>query len=249
MELKLSQLKAGKGLILGVSICTAVLLTLNGCKKETITPVKEQGIKPIGLENHPGGKVKDHTEDPIKPVGDTLPCGGFRTQTQGGWGSTPHGNNPGTYVHANFALAFPNGLTVGCTNTITLTSAQAVTDYLPAGGTPAVLKTSYTNPTGLKNNLASQLVALTLSVQFDKYDPKFSSSSVLLGNLLIGSGPFKGMKVSALLTEANKVLGGCPSSYTPAQISDALSSINENFVDGTTNGTFLVCPDKIVVTY
>ncbi|HET6226379.1 MAG TPA: hypothetical protein VFF27_08880 [Bacteroidia bacterium] len=240
MELKSLQLKAGKGLILGISICAAVLFTLNGCTKEEILP----GIK--GRVDKGSDHVVIKEEDPKTPA-DTLPCGGFRTQTQGGWGAPPNGNNPGKYLHTNFAAAFPNGLTVGCNYTITLTTAQAITDYLPAGGTPAVLTANYTNPTTLKNNLASQLVTLTLAVQFDKYDPKFSSSSAALGNLIIGSGTFKGMKVADLLTEANKVLGGCPSAYTPAQISDVLTTINENFDDGTANGGFLLCPDKIIV--
>ena len=204
MKLELLRLKAGKGLLLGISTCMVALLSLNSCKKD------ELRIKPIDAG-------KDNKEvvdvDPQLPT-DTLPCGGFRTQTQGGWGAPPHGNNPGKYVHTNFAAAFPNGLTVGCTYKITLTSAQAITDYLPGGGTPAVLTASYTNPTKLKNNLASQLVTLTLSVQFDQYDPHFSGSSVTLGSLIIGSGPFKGMTVSALLVEANKVLGGCPFAYT-----------------------------------
>ncbi|HRG39218.1 MAG TPA: hypothetical protein PK289_11865, partial [Bacteroidia bacterium] len=222
------------GLILGISIC-ATFFTLNGCKKEYLQ------IKPISSSD------KSHEEPVVHPVvkADSLPCGGFRTQTQGGWGAIPHGNNPGKYMQDHFAGAFPNGLTVGCTYKLTLTSAQAVTNYLPAGGSPAVLKIDYTNPTTLKNNLASQLVTLTLSVQFDFYDPQYSSSNTLLGSLTIGSGPFQGMTVSAFLTEANKVLGGCPSSYTAAQISDVLTAINENFVDGSKNGGFLICSGGI----
>ncbi len=72
-------------------------------------------------------------------------CTGFRTQTQGGWGAIPNGNNPGVYVHTNFAAAFPSGLTIGCSsgNKLVLTSAQAVTDFLPSGTTPAVLLFSF----------------------------------------------------------------------------------------------------------
>lgn len=230
------RMNAGKGLILGMSICLT-LITLNSCTKERL-------IKPLDTKSDKNTDIKDVDQLPA----DTLICGGFRTQTQGGWGSTPHGNNPGSYLHKNFAGAFPSGLTVGCTFKITLNSAQAVTDYLPAGGTPAVLKTNYTNPTGLKNNLASQLVALTLSVQFDLYDPNYSSSSLALGNLIIGSGPFKGMKIKDVITEANNVLGGCSTKYTAAQLSDVLAAINENFVDGTSNGGFIVCPDDIVIS-
>ena len=233
MNSELRDRKVGKRFILKTSIVAILAVTLVGCTKE------ELRIKPISSSD------KNHSEIDDVPTSDSMTCGNFRTQTQGGWGSTPHGNNPGKYVHNNFAGAFPNGLTVGCTYKIILTSAQAITDYLPAGGTPAVLTTNYTNPTGLKNNLASQLVALTLSVQFDLYDPAFSGSSVQLGNLIIGTGTFKGMTIAAVLSEANKVLGGCPSKYSATEISDVLSSINENFVDGTKNGGFLVCPGGI----
>lgn len=233
MNSELQDRKVGKGFILRTSIVAILAVTFVGCTKEDLR------IKPISSTD------KGHTEvDPVVPTKDSMPCGNFRTQTQGGWGAPSHGNNPGKYLHGHFAGAFPNGLTVGCTYKITLTSAQAVTDYLPGGGKPAVLTTNYTNPTGLKNNLASQLVTLTLSVQFDIYDPAFSGSSVLLKDLIIGSGTFKGMTISAFLSEANKVLGGCPSKYSATEISDVLTSINENFDDGTKNGGFLVCPSS-----
>lgn len=228
--------KEGKRLILGVSLCAAGFFALNGCTKE------ELGIKPYK------DTKADHTEiDPETPK-DSLACGGFRTQTQGGWGANPHGNNPGTYLHGHFAAAFPNGLAVGCTYKLTLTSAQAVTDYLPGGGPAAVLTKNIINPIKFQNNLASQLVTLTLSVQFDLADPNFSSSSLALGNLIVGKGPFKGMKIKDVLAEANKVLGGCPSNYTAAQLVEVLTAINENFDDGTANGGFVICPDDIVVT-
>lgn len=229
---------AGTGSVLKIFISASLIFSLNSCTKEGL-------IKPF---NGKSDKAHDQTEIDTPKAADTLSCGGFRTQTQGGWGAPAHGNNPGKYLHDHFTGAFPNGLTVGCTYKITLTSAQAITDYLPGGGTPAVLTTNYTNPVKLKNNLASQLVTLTLSVQFDLFDPKFSSSTLALGSLVIGSGPFKGMSVNDFLKEANKVLGGCPSNYTAAQISDVLTAINENFDDGTANGGFLVCPKEIVIT-
>jgi len=234
MTSELQERKGGIRSILKVFISASVIFALNSCTKDTLT-------KPFST------KPNTATDPAEIDTGDTLKCGGFRTQTQGGWGAPAHGNNPGKYLHDHFTGAFPNGLTVGCTYKITLTSAQAITDYLPGGGTPAVLTTNYTNPVKLKNNLASQLITLTLSVQFDLYDPKFSSSSLPLGSLLIGSGPFKGATITDFLKEANTVLGGCPSKYTAAQISDVLTTINENFDDGTTNGGFIVCPEDIVI--
>jgi hypothetical protein len=172
-------------------------------------------------------------------------CGQLRTQTQGGWGSTPSGNNPGSYLHANFSDAFSEGLTVGCAPDnyyIKLTSAQAVTDLLPVGGKASALTANTTNPASLKNVLVGQLVALKLSVGFDLYDANFGESPVPLGAMVIGSGTFKGLQVYQFLAIAEKVLGGCSTQFTLLDVNETASSINQNYVDGKTNNGFLVCP-------
>ena len=180
---------------------------------------------------------------------DCDPCvieeGDFRTQTQGGWGAVPSGNNPGTYLHANFDGAYPSGVTIGCAagNTITLTSAQAVTDFLPQGGGPLVLSDSYVNPTDpLISTLAGNLLAVQLALDFDAYDPNFGASSGYLGDLVINQGDFQGWTVSELVALANDALGGCNTTYSLSEINDALSAISNNFVDGTSNQGFLDCP-------
>jgi len=165
----------------------------------------------------------------------------LRTQTPGGWGAPPRGNNPGVYLHANFDAAFPGGLVVGCDHTISLTSAQAVTDYLPTGGTPAALTMNYVNPTNSpKNTLAGHVIALTLSTTFDGFDPYFGESNTNLIDAVVTQGTFSGWTVAQVLAEANKVLGGCASPYSPSQMTDVVSKINECFVDGTTNTGFLM---------
>ena len=179
---------------------------------------------------------------PPPPPGD---CGQLRTQTPGGWGNKPHGNNPGTYLYANFDAAFPTGLTVGSTFTIRLLEEENVTAFLPSGGQAKVLVQNYVNPTDLKNVLAGHLVALTLSVRFDDFDPNFGDAGITLGDMEIGSGPFDGWTVDAFLAEANKVLGGAASSYTVQQVLETATSINENYVDGKSDKGFLVCPNAI----
>lgn len=172
-------------------------------------------------------------------------CDGLRTQTQGGWGAPPNGNNPGAYLHAHFAAAFPAGLTVGCTKTIKLTSAQAVTNFLPQGSSPKVLTTNYVNPTNSKISvLAGQVVALKLSVVFDEYDANFGAGTDLLKNRVIVSGVFQGWTVGQLLAEAEKKLGGCASPYSVAQLNDAVDAVNNNYVDGNTDLGYLDCPKK-----
>lgn len=172
----------------------------------------------------------------------TLEPGDFRTQTQGGWGTNCNGNNPGCYRDANFASCFPNGLVVGCNFTLTLTSSAAVASLLPEGGQPSALSSNLVDPGNTGSVLTGQIVALTLSVGFDQCDPNFGSSNTLLGDLIIATGTFQGWTVNQLLAEANIVYGGCPSNYSASQINAALSSINQNFVDGTMAGNFLECP-------
>ncbi len=92
-----------------------------------------------------------------------------------------------------------------------------------------------------ENVLAGQLSALTLNVGFDAYDAGFGSNDILLGDLFIGSGPFEGWTVNAFLAEANLVIGGCSNAYTPEQINEAASAINENYDNGTSDNGFLYC--------
>ncbi|HNO70723.1 MAG TPA: hypothetical protein PKO16_03010 [Bacteroidia bacterium] len=175
----------------------------------------------------------------------------LKTFTQGGWGSNPHGNNPGTYQFKNFAAAFPSGLTVGCSTgyTIKLTSAQAVCNFLPCGGSAAALTANYTDPTTVKNVLAGQLVALSLSVGFDNHDPNFAGSPLHLGNLTIKSGTFQGMTVNQVIAEANKALGGCATNYSISDLNSILTAINENFDNGTVNNGILNCKEGDIIPW
>jgi hypothetical protein len=164
----------------------------------------------------------------------------LKTFTQGGWGAEPKGNNPGTYLHANFDAAFPDGLEVGCDFTITLTSAQAVTDFLPNSGTPGALTQNYTDSGALPGNtLAGQVVATKLSVGFDLNDADFGEASSNLADAVVATGPFTGWTVAQVLAEGEKVLGGCASEYTAAELTEALGKINESFDNGTVNTGFL----------
>lgn len=170
----------------------------------------------------------------------------LRTQTMGGWGAPPKGNNPGKYLHTHFAAAFPAGLSIGCQSgyTLKLTSAQAVTSFLPSGGQPRALTSNLVNPgSGYNNTFAGQVAALALSVGFDAFDPNFGLSSTPLGSAIINSGTFTGMTVQQVLDEANKALGGCATTYSISALNSIVSSINESFVDGiAVNPALLSCP-------
>ncbi len=180
--------------------------------------------------------------------GTTDPClisCQLRTQTQGGWGQSPSGNNPGSYLAANFGNAFPDGVTIGNAHcgdntSFTFTSAEQIRAFLPAGGTPATLKDNSSSV------FAGQVLALSLSVGFDTYDPHFGPSDYSLKDAVLTSGLFKGYTVAEVLAEANRALSGCSPtngypSYTLSQLSDVVASINESNVDGTRNTGLLMC--------
>lgn len=225
--------------------CIQILAQVHGVDAEGIgTPLWSKGENP-GWTKGPFftdycmDNCKDPGEDPGKDPCDN-PCDGckmgyYRTQTPGGWGAKAAGNNPGTYRDANFASVFKDGLVVGDINKlyIKLTSAKAVEQLLPTGGKPAVLTKSMTNPGSMKNVLVGHLVALTLSVEFDKKDNDFGEADGHLECLIIADGHgFDGMTVADILTEANIMLAGGSSSYSPSKMTEILTKINEYFTDG-----------------
>ena len=181
----------------------------------------------------------------VTPPCDLIP-GNFRTQTQGGWGSSASGNNPGAYRDANFAAAFPNGVTIGTGNrTLKFTTSQAVDNYLPQGGSARVYTgQALVNPTSnqFRSVFAGQLLALSLSVGFDNHDANFGASQAHLSDLVINGGAFDGQTVGQILAAANAHFSGQATVYSPAAISGVLATINENFVDGTINNGSLRCP-------
>jgi hypothetical protein len=167
------------------------------------------------------------------------------TVTPGGWGAKASGNNWGTYLNSHFAASFPTGLTVGSNGRlVTLTSAAAIRNFLPSGGSSVALKTgTMVNPTSstLKNTLAGQTVTLVLNTVFDADNATFGASTTLLKDMLIGKGDFKGWTVAQVLAEANKALGSS-SKESLSDLTSVLSSINQNYDNGTSNNGFLVSP-------
>jgi len=166
--------------------------------------------------------------------------GGFTTYTQGGWGASPSGNNPGQILKNNFSRVFSCGVKVGGRYTLNFTSSTAVANFLPAGGTANKLTCSYTNPTSSSAGvLAGQVLAMQLSLAFS--DAHVTRSG--LGSLKLQSGKFTGYTLSSFCSLANRVLGGdtscLPSGATIADVNDAATKVNENFDNGTVDKGFL----------
>lgn len=168
----------------------------------------------------------------------TIKVQSFRSQSQGGWGNNPSGSNPGAFLHANFATVYPNGLTIGGTRTLTFTSAQAITDFLPAGGTASVLSASAVNPTNNANGggvFAGQLLAAKLAADFSTADVTRQG----IAALKIRSGDMAGYTVAQVISIGNQVIGGTtsalPSGITISKLSNVLEKIALNFENGTTD--------------
>lgn len=165
---------------------------------------------------------------------------GYTTYTQGGWGS-PGNSTPGSVRDQYFNQVFPSGMVIGTGFTITFTSATAVKNFLPAGGTAGALTQNYTNPTTTSAGvLAGQVAAMKLNVAFNDAGV-LGTNPTKVGNLIINSGPFSGKTVYELLQIANTALGGGTTPYTFSEINSAVTSFNENFDNGTSNHGFLTC--------
>ncbi|NNM15326.1 MAG: T9SS type A sorting domain-containing protein, partial [Bacteroidia bacterium] len=175
-------------------------------------------------------------------------CANFRTETVTSWNVVPDSMNAGFYLSQHFPFAFPGGLTIGGANTLHLTSVTAVKMFLPSSGPMMPLTMNLSNPTSVTygNTLAAELVALTLNMRFDQYDPNWApGSGTVLGQLEILSGDFTGWTVKQLADSANAHLGGMSTSYTGLQYATAIAAVNANYLDGADNG-FLGCPGTVI---
>lgn len=161
----------------------------------------------------------------------------LKTLTQDEWAAAPNGTNAGTYLDTNFSSAFFNGLTIGIPNQgnyLTLTSANAVRNFLPQTGSPTFLAGAYIDPAGQYSSLWGQLITAELNMGFDSYDPNFAASSLYqLADAKFATGVFAGKSVQDVILLANTILStGDTSVYSLNDLEVALTIINNNYRDG-----------------
>lgn len=168
------------------------------------------------------------------PPSTTLYC----TQTQGGWGANPAGQNTGALLSNNWQAITGGTLRVGKgTYSITLSSASAVANYLPSGGRARPLDRSYTNPTETASRVfGGQVTALKLNVLASDAGIGKESGGAKVGDLYIQSGPFAGRTVRYLLDLSESVLGADRTVYLPRRVTitvlnDAIDKVNNEYVD------------------
>lgn len=198
----------------------------------------------------PGKNWATYIRYQVQPCDPPPPPDGelaHRTQTQGGWGSGAHGNNPGAFRDANFAGCFPSGIEIGCAEgpSLEFLSSSAIQAFLPQGGTPGVLVESAVDPLSSSGGvLAGQVLALALNVGFDECLPDFGASDVPLASLVVQdpTSACLGLTVAQVLDLGHVILGGCGGSLSASAINGCVSRINENFVDGSIDLGFLALP-------
>jgi len=156
------------------------------------------------------------------------------------------GDNAGSYRDANFDDAFAGGLTIGNEASgyyAHFSSSQAIENFLPAGKTPGHFSQSHEDPTETEAGvLAGQVLSLALNVGFDNFDPDFGVNEDALSDFHaseLGTSCEKmtlnsDMTVGEILAEANLVLSGQSSEFSPAEMNDCVTEINERFDNGVT---------------
>lgn len=173
----------------------------------------------------------------------------FTTYTPGAWGAPPSGNNAAAMLVKNwYIVAGLNPLLVGYKPgnpgtgpyTITLTTAKAVENFLPPGGTAGALVRNYINPTKTSaGNFAGHVTALKLSVLF-------SEAGLLrpgLADQVAVQGPLAGKTVAEILDICEAALsGGSTFGLTYDQLLSVAAAINMNYDNGTADNGYLASP-------
>ena len=184
-----------------------------------------------------------------------LPCGEETcTFTQGGWGNgcpppqkgDPMSTQPGCIRDYYFGDVFgPGGVTIGIpaggTHGATWTSASAVENFLPAGGTSGPLTEDVEDPTDTPAGvLAGQILALRMNREYSCagiFNIALNPSASCLGSMMLPEscqGKFGPMTVDAFLAIADQAVAGNSAALVPygadySDLNDAATCVNEYY--------------------
>ncbi|MGA9865136.1 MAG: PEP-CTERM sorting domain-containing protein [Acetobacteraceae bacterium] len=182
--------------------------------------------------------------------------GEFVTGSQVEWGEDPTPTNIAGILESKFDSVFAPSdlLEVGIPGpagfSMIFDSADAVTAYLPAGGAPGPLTADLDDPiTSASGFLGGSVVTAALNVAFSDagllaHPPGIAFGDLLFQNLgaLVGDpespgiGPeiaeLDGMTVREALSDADQVLGGAASSFTPQDMAELLNLTERAFNTG-----------------
>ena len=159
----------------------------------------------------------------------TLDCGGEGNQAHNvldQYFDTVYGGSGGVQV----------GLTCAVNQFgMTFTSPAAIRNYLPAGGSAAVLNACLTDPSSSHSgSLGGEVLALQLNVDFSAAGFTEGPGGPLGSLNLCGTGTsLDGMSISEILAAANKALGngGMPAGFDADSLRNLLHQLNLSFDD------------------
>ena len=163
--------------------------------------------------------------------------GDYCSFSQGGLGGR---GAPFLLLASQFADLFPNGFEVGIPGggfSMQFSSALAVQDYLPAGGTPGKLTTDLLDPTSSSSGVfGGQVLALKLNIALSDS----GATPPALGGLYYRNpgDALHGYTVRQILAAAETALGGgaLPTGYTYADLSTLCDNLNLSWHNVTTEG-------------
>ena len=216
-----------------------------GATTGTVTVSYEGGTDGGTLENcgHLVGLGVDETDCDEQTIGADVAWrdGDVITYSQGNWGNDA---TAGGTLLANryFDVYSTNGIlevgVAGATGrSIRFTGGDKVQTFLPSGGTEGVLAIDHVDPTPPTEagRFASELVALTLNVDFSAAGITLGNRGVPFGDLVMCgvTGVADGTTVSGFLASANAVLGGTSTASTPAALTLIASDLNFSFNVGS----------------
>ncbi len=192
---------------------------------------------------------------PFPAHATTFIPGKFVTGSQSVWGDDPAPGNISFLLENEFDSVFaPSGLLeVGIPGaagfSMIFDGPDPIITYLPASGTPGPLVADLLDPVDTSSGaLGGEVVTAALNVIFSDDNLLAHAPGVAFGDLVLqnleslvgdpelGFGPeiaeLDGMPVRDVLSEANPLLGGGASPFTPQEVSSLLQDVNMSFTVG-----------------
>ena len=168
--------------------------------------------------------------------------GDYCSFSQGGLGGSGY---PYNLLAANFASIYPNGVEVGIPGdggfSMKFTTAAAVQNYLPAGGSANKLTADLTNPTSTSaGQFGGQVLALKLNIALSDA----GATDAGFGDLYYcePNSSLNGQTVRQILAAAEIAIGGgaLPSGYTYSTLAELCANLDLSF-DGKSEPDFPHC--------
>lgn len=153
------------------------------------------------------------------------------------WGADPANGPPAQLVALHFFDVFTAGLSLGGTNSMDFSGADALLTFLPQSGAPAALDADLSDPTSTSAGVfGGQVAALRLNIDFADAGYTAGSAAVKFGDLRLCALPtvpgLDNLTIRQAQAIMNTALGGDPTGFSIVDLSQELGDINSAFEGG-----------------